>query len=450
MTFIPKDPLFIGVDFASSKVAFVKKKGKGWVFPKLAEFSEEILATKEETIAVGIPTREVLIKNLTIPLKGEKEIRAAFEFQVEPILPYPLDKCIVDYVKSQEKEQGSSLTCFSIKKETLAKYLKLFSFEPNFVTTTSLAIAALVEELPSSSDPFFFVHIGKEEGTFALFEKGKILSARFFDKERMEAEKTFLAMSTLYKNKKIEIVYLISEDDEWTKILLEITGKKVELPTFPNLPLSEENLKKYGLSIGIALASAKKLPNFRQKEFNSPFSFQKFKKPILVSTLLLATLFGSFFTLGNLYVNKKREEVFSRFRVLLKEEEPTSLYEMESRLQDFQKKTRESPDLYPLVPIVPKISDFLAWITAEFPNVFKIEDFRYQIAKRPDFTNKDEPYTVMIDMTVTIDNASVAEAIRTLLSAANPFVDNKKEFGWEIEKGKYHATFYLKDKTRYS
>lgn len=451
MTFYPKDPLFIGVDPLSKRMAILKKKGKGFVFPELLEASiEEIVKKipKEESAAISIPTKDVLIKNLSFPLKGEREIQTAIDFQLEPLLPYPIEKCKIGYVKVQEKEQSLLLTCFSTKKETVSKYQNLYGIETDFISTPALALAALAEELEEHSSSYFFVYVGKEEGTLAVFENGKILTARYFEKEKREIEKTFLALNALYKNKKIETLYLISEEEGFDKIFAE-SGLKVKTPSFPNLPLTEEHLKKYALCIGLALAKAKNFPNFSEKKSLAQ-SWKKSKSSILAALLLLLTLFTTLFILGEKQVSKKEAELFARYQKFIKEERPASLSEMETNLSQFQKKLEGEPDLYPLVPLVPKISDFIAWLTGEFPNVFQIEEFRYQLAKRPELNNKEEIYLVVVDMTMNIENPSVAEAIRTLLTTSNSFVDIKKEFTWEIDKGKYHTTFYLKDKTRYN
>src|SRR5262245_61466796 len=108
MVFIPKPPLFIGIEPVSStsfKIAVIKKRGKGWVFPFLQEMESEELLELLKTFpntCTGILSRDVLVKSLFIPVKGEKKIQAAFEFQIEPLLPYPLDKCLVEYVKGEE------------------------------------------------------------------------------------------------------------------------------------------------------------------------------------------------------------------------------------------------------------------------------------------------------------------------------------------------------------
>lgn len=461
MSFFPKEPLFLAIELTSDsfKIAGIKKKKNGWVFPILQEVSYEQLKgilSKEANVIVSLPSKEILIKNLSLPLKGEKEIAQAFDFQVEPILPYPIEKCITQYIKIEEKEHGCTLSVFSVKKEALARLLehceKNLSLEPDVVSAPALAIASLASLMPPIEDPFFFVHIGQEEGVCVLIEKGKLITARHFEKEKTELEKAFLAISRAYKNKKIESYFLICEDKIWETTMQEITGKAPLCPSFPTLPLSEEKLRKYGLAIGLALSGALNGPNFRQKEFRRKLSWKRLKKPLITQFVLISSLFLSLFFLEKECLERKKDQVIQKYISLFGEEGAalTTLPQLEEKLLLLEKKYEQTPNLFPLAPQIPKVSDVISYLSMQLPSSIKIEDFRYRLVKRPEFDKPSEPYLVQIEMSFLAENSSVAESAKNILQTPNPFIDAKKEISWEINnRGIYKTCFYLKDKTQY-
>ena len=79
----------------------------------------------------------------------------------------------------------------------------------------------------------------------------------------------------------------------------------------------------------------------------------------------------------------------------------------------------------------------------------KIDSFSYQMVKRPDITKKGEKYQVKIDLEITAPSAKMAREFHTALNSPNNFVDPKSEVKWSNTRGKYQASFFLKDKTSY-
>lgn len=465
MTLIPKEQIFVGLEITpkSFKIAAIKKRGKSWLVPILEEIPRheeeklQKLLPKEAILVTTLPSREILIKNLHIPLKDEKEIKAAFEFQVEPLLPYPMDKSLVAYIKTGEKEQGTNLAVFAIKKETFLTHLETWkSFIPydiDCVTSPLAALCFLSRHFVTPVDPFFLIHIGKEEGNAALIEKGHIISCRFFEKDQSEIEKTLLALSANYKSKQIETIILVAEEPSWQEILQNISGKTVGTPSLKDLPLSDENLQRFGLCIGMALgASSDNFPNFRQKEFQIHFPWRRLKKSLFTLGFLFLTLLSSTIYLSSSYLHKKEQALLEKFGSFFSKKKVKNLSELKDELSAIEKQVRESPDLFPLIPFVPKMIDFISWFSSHpipVQNEIHIEEVRYHMVKRPDFTKPQERYLVQVEMVFFAPNASSAENIRNLLSAQNPFIDTKKEIQWQVEKGKYKAQFTLKDKTQY-
>jgi type IV pilus assembly protein PilM len=168
------------------------------------------------------------------------------------------------------------------------------------------------------------------------------------------------------------------------------------------------------------------------------------------------------------------------------------------RLDALDKEIRAMPDIFPLQPNTPRVSDVLAWLSThpqvvckgdqlsfngakQLPQIIaqaappkpknapqieeteeatpeeeemgcqplQIDNFNYSMVKRPDLNKKGEKYQVKIEIEFTSPSPKQAREFHNALIAPNDFVDPKSEVKWSSTRGKYSTTFYLKDKTYY-
>src|SRR5271156_6447391 len=96
-------PRYIGVEIGKSSFRFAavhKTRGR-WAISSLKEMSSEenvqlfYSQFKDDALVSALNTRDVLMRPCEIQLKKKKDIFAALDFHVEPLLPYPLDKSII-------------------------------------------------------------------------------------------------------------------------------------------------------------------------------------------------------------------------------------------------------------------------------------------------------------------------------------------------------------------
>jgi type IV pilus assembly protein PilM len=140
--------------------------------------------------------------------------------------------------------------------------------------------------------------------------------------------------------------------------------------------------------------------------------------------------------------------------------ESLSLNDIQLRMEIISKELQSNPDLFPLQPNVPRVSDFLAWLAQhskvidpeqpESPPLITLESFSYNMIKRPDMTKRQEKYQVKVEMEFDAANSRAAREFHDALLSPNPFIDPKGDVKWmTTSQGKYKATFFLKDKTVY-
>ncbi|MCB1213366.1 MAG: pilus assembly protein PilM, partial [Chlamydiia bacterium] len=114
---------------------------------------------------------------------------------------------------------------------------------------------------------------------------------------------------------------------------------------------------------------------------------------------------------------------------------------------------------FPLLPLVPKVSDFLEWLctlpsSVEMANgkkraLIQVENFAYQFVKAPDKNRPREHYQVKVDLTFTAQESMHAREFHSALLEPNQFIDPRSEVKWSFSEGKYRTSFFLKDLTTY-
>lgn len=468
MSFFTHSSIYVGIEKTSNglRMATLIKRSKGWEIAYLREITWEDIVNpldklpSDAIISCALSSRDVLVRTLELPLKKEKDIVAALPFQVEPLLPYPIEKCILQKSTLEVTSTGTLLTLFSTKKEALNQHLsqwKSLSIDPDVITCGATGLAA-VSTFAQLEEPILALHLGMEEGTCALIEKGKVYTARPVKKDVQDIQKTILAITTSFKSKKVDHLLFLGEDLPFAEKIQDSAEKKLLFLKIPSI--SEENVQKFGFAIGIAMAGGEDGGcNFRHHDSSIAHQWKKIKKPFVTFCAAAIFLFTATLGLTQFLLHKEEKAIQKEYLSLLalqgkKEQASLSQKEILISLSQMEKDIQGKPNTFPLHPVIPKVSDVLAWLSSHpaFSHLEEgvgIENFHYVLEKRPDFSHRNERYQVKVEFEISCTNPEAARAFHESLLAPNPFVDAKKEVQWTPGKNKYLASFYLKDKTRY-
>lgn len=270
-------------------------------------------------------------------------------------------------------------------------------------------------------------------------------------------------------------------------ILSQKANKKlIEFNPPQGFNATSNEMSRYAVPIGAALSAlppAKGQINFRRQELAYPHPWKRLKQPIATYLALCLFLALAFYLFGNSYISKQEDHLRQDFVNLLStinksypdfekeyerkagilaandeaitKIENLSPSQINDRLSFLQKDLKEGPDSFPLQPNVPRVSDVLAWLSTH-PNVagekeslLQIDNFSYSLVKRPELKKKQEKYQVKVEIEFTAPTAKQAREFHDALIAPNDLVDPKGEVKWSANRGKYRASFFLKDKTVY-
>lgn len=260
---------------------------------------------------------------------------------------------------------------------------------------------------------------------------------------------------------------------------------------FPDFTIGQ--ILNFAIPIGEALSAfpkAKNKINFRRGDLSHPNPWKRLKTSIGLYAGLCLMLALAFYLFGQSYLHYRQDQIkqsyvqllevmnkpYEEFEKTFEEKKPelksdgetiSSIMQLNEtglfqRVEYLEKELQNTPDLFPLWPNVPRVSDVLAWLATQHMLVAKkgkseirdaqslqIESFNYTLVKRPEQNKKQEKYQVKVEIEFTSPTPKQARAFHDALIEPNAFVDPKGEVKWNSSHGRYRTSFYLKDKTFY-
>lgn len=318
------------------------------------------------------------------------------------------------------------------------------------------------------------------------------------DLYRLEVVRTLYALSKYTKGQEIVQILVTGVGGYLTNLSVSLChsfNKPLIAPSpQEGFSLNTALLQSFAIPIGSALSA---LPegqdevDFRQGSMAYPHPWKRYTVPLALYLLLsLALSVGTFFA-TSAYLKYQQDDLKVEFSELLKsmhrpyrafdneytaklegqktveDKEPRPLASLDQEdlmgaLRYIEKDLKSTPDMFPLLPNVPTVSDVFAWLSTH-PNVvakdaktgqlkplLQIENFTYTMVKRPEMTKKQEKYQIKVEMEFSSPTPKLAREFHDALISPNAIVDPKGEVKWSTNRGLYRASFFLKDKTVYS
>lgn len=486
-------------------------EGEGNVKPlynQLADDPDLTNVLSKSPLVSVLDGKKILLRQMKIQLKKRKEVDAVFPFEAEPMLPYPIDQAVIDKVVLKKTKESTPLLLFATKKEEVADHLDgwgKFGFSPEVVLPEPLALANFAGFLfPKKTQ--FVAHLGEEESCLILLKEGELIAAQTalygvkdlrsaLKKDDPQASFEGVIATTS------QHPYFFEANKRWQKELLRMLfglekfldgGECKELVlTGPGslFPVITECLQEDGftlihtewplfaLSIGAALSPLAFLgeqASFRQGEFAYPDPWKRLKLPIQTYLFLIFGLFSALLVFGHVYFEYRLDGIRQEYAALLgalnqpyleleeefskKKGTPPVLEiqdlsgrDLKERLSFLEGNIQKTPNLFPLQPNVPLVSDVLAWLgsLSKAQEGLQLESFSYVLVKRPEETKRKEKYQVKIELEFSSPTQKLAREFHDALINPNDFVDPKAEVKWSSSRERYRTSFYLKDKTSY-
>jgi type II secretion system protein L len=123
-----------------------------------AVLRERVNAWSGARVVLALPGRLFTRRTVTLPFGDRKRIEKALPFEIEDLLPLPLDGMVLDHLAlngaSREKQAENRVLCMALPKAVLREHLDRLAaagIDPPAVVPSSAALAAVAAMLPAAS-----------------------------------------------------------------------------------------------------------------------------------------------------------------------------------------------------------------------------------------------------------------------------------------------------------
>lgn len=110
-----------------------------------------------DVIHTGISSSLAVFKELRLPFLDKNKIRMVLDFEIEPLLPFPLSDAIVDFIITKQviPEKSSEVLAAAVQKQHIEQHLSLFTqagVSPSVITIDLFALYGAFNLITSYSD----------------------------------------------------------------------------------------------------------------------------------------------------------------------------------------------------------------------------------------------------------------------------------------------------------
>lgn len=428
------------------------------IIKKLTHENVKPLYIKENPLVVSaLDTKDLLIREITVPKRSKQDVLTTLSFQVEGFLPYPLENASLQFYPLEIQKKSARYLSLSVKKEKVEEHLqkmKTYELFPEMVTCQYMALLELSKHLVLQDSISILLSL-KKQGTQILFLQGtKYLASRYIDlgsddltdhltvtKWQRELQKILFSMQldslttiTVLGNAFQNDLFFQTIQEGFSKTFLKATAK-------PSLEITQNELLSFGLALGLALNALFQVQyqiNFCSKE-HLPHPLKRLKKPIQIY-LTLALLFAFILaSIGYYFIFQQRERLAQKAQTLLewkydffevhKKTHSSSEKDIASLLQQLDFIDPNSSYPYKLSSNAPTVCDFLCWLNKmPLNSSIHIEKLHYALVKYPHKGALQEPYQAKVEIEFKSSSRRLLEEIQERLSEPNEMYYHDKEF----------------------
>lgn len=469
---------FLGIHLGGS-AALIRQKEGGieWVKHfdvKRLDILQPLLEGKPYQLITGINTSSVLVRTFKLHLKSKREVLAALPFQIEGLLPTPIEELLLK--TTIHKERCSSLRkdtnvkfiytggrtrqeplsrrassnkqpkdlhevlLFAIKKSAFEQHLSVCSekgLDPDGVSCIPLALWRFARYFFPKTENLLLFSFDQAENAVIAIEKERLkLSHAFFLDEAHCLERTIAFVKK--KSPHITQAFLAGRSSDK---ILSLLRKHFELL---ELPAHAQEMGEHAVALGLAIDALVRDQDSLQLRQGAYISFKarQKRKRQLVSYWSACGLAFILALSGTQVLLKKTEQTILS---ALPEIQTTSIDEAVTLAENRLAKIKQNL-LYP--PHSPKLSDFLAWLSnhpifSPQEGELVVEQLRYQLVPN---TRKKAAPRPFIELQIRYSMPAIGRGFREALLADQTFIDQSKEVSFKGQHNRAQVTFYLKEK----
>ena len=138
-----------------------------------------------DTVVAAIDGMRGSLRTLNIPAAARKRAAEVLPFELEPMLPFPIDEAVVDFQELGTHDAELSLLAAAVPEAAVGETIALLEgggITPRELTLGSIGLDGLVQFIaPSEQEAWMLVHTESEQCDVCIFNAGKLALCRTFD-----------------------------------------------------------------------------------------------------------------------------------------------------------------------------------------------------------------------------------------------------------------------------
>ncbi|ACL69362.1 type IV pilus assembly protein PilM [Halothermothrix orenii] len=139
----------------------------------LKDVLEEINGSKY--IITAVPGKNLIIRNMEMPLISEEELTEAIKWEADDYLPFPVEQAMFDYILLSKDEENMSVLLVAAERKTINGLVKIFDnigLKPAVINAQPMALISLLKIQGLVDDTVALVDAGAS-GTRVIIGDGK-------------------------------------------------------------------------------------------------------------------------------------------------------------------------------------------------------------------------------------------------------------------------------------
>ncbi len=140
----------------------------------------ERLGPVTEVCFSSLPGEHVSYRNLRMPFRDKKKIRQTLLFELETVVPFPVEDLLVDFTIVDQSDQSEILAA-SVRRAYVSQHLEQLQdlgINPEVLDISGLPTLSWILRQTGTPDDGLLLHIGRKRNTMVLFLKRRVALIR--------------------------------------------------------------------------------------------------------------------------------------------------------------------------------------------------------------------------------------------------------------------------------
>lgn len=212
------------------------------------------LFPSDAAITLQLPGHLFIVRTVVLPFTDKRKIRKILPFEMEGLLPIPVDELLLDSVHSSSTEKGSRVMALAIPKKTVADYTSLFpeNRKPVRIIPDFLSLTSLGKKIKETHKRYGILNFDKTTTSIIIISDGRpVLMRATSPSGDKELVREWVTSTIKYDGQTVEKVYVTGRPP----IALEGMAEFTPLPPIVT-GISQENQAEWSAIAGGALTAA--------------------------------------------------------------------------------------------------------------------------------------------------------------------------------------------------